>query len=254
MTARHESFEVGDRPRVELANTSGDIAVVAGDAHQVEVALDSSGDKDSIEQIGDTVVVRPERGFMKRMFSSDMVVRVPHGTEIEAKNASGDVSIEVTAASLEVATASGDLRARTIDGPVQIKVASGDVTIDHVGGSLSVVSASGDLRIRSVDGDLDVKTASGNASIGRAGGSVSLHSASGDTKVERLEGGDVHARTLSGDVVIGVPPRRRIELDMQSMSGDLRNRLPAGDGSPPEATVRLKATSVSGDVTIQPAK
>ncbi len=253
MTDRHEQFDVGDHPRIEVSNTSGQIAVVAGDPGRIDVTIDGSGDKYTIENYGNTVVVRPERGFLKRIFSSDIVVRVPAGTDIEAKNASGDVSIDVDAGDVEVVTASGDIRARVVAGAARLKVASGDVGLDHVNGSLDVISASGEVRVVRVDGDLAIKSASGDASVATVGGSVSLSSASGDLKVGRLDGADVQIRTLSGDVVVGIPPRRRVELDMQSMSGDLRNRLPEGDGSPPEATVRIQASSVSGDVTIQGA-
>ncbi len=253
MTDRREQFDVGDRPRLEVSNTSGHIAVVAGDPGRIDVAIEGSGDKYTIEHYGSTVVIRPERGLLKRIFSSDIVARVPEGTDIEAKNASGDVSIDVDAGDVDVVTASGDIRVRTVAGTARLKVASGDIGLDHVAGSLDVVSASGDVRAVRVDGDVAVKSASGDASVATIGGSVSLSSASGHLKVGRLEGEDIQIRTLSGDVVVGIPPRRRIELDMQSMSGDLRNRLPEGDGSPPEATVRIKASSVSGDVTIQGA-
>ena len=253
MTDRREQYDVGDRPRLEVSNTSGDIAVIAGDPGRIDVAIEGAGDKYTIEHYGNTVVIRPERGFLKRIFSSDIVVRVPAGTDIEAKNASGDVSIDVDTGDVDVVTASGDIRARVVAGTARLKVASGDIGLDHVAGSLDVISASGDVRVGRVDGDLAVKSASGDASVATVGGSVSLSSASGDLKVGRLDGEDVQIRTLSGDVVVGIPARRRIDLDLQSMSGDLRNRLPEGDGSPPEATIRIKASSVSGDVTIQGA-
>ena len=253
MTDRRERFDVGDRPRVEVSNTSGQITVVAGDPGVVDVAIEGSGDKYTVEQYGSTVVIRPEGGFLKRIFSADIVVRVPAGADIEAKNASGDVSIDVDAGELGVATASGDIRVRAVAGAARLKVASGDISLDHVAGSLDVISASGDVRVVKVDGDVAIKSASGDASVATIGGNVSLSSASGDLKVGRFNGEDVRIRTLSGDVVVGIPPRRRIELDMQSMSGDLRNRLPEGDGSPPEANLHIKVSSVSGDVTIQGA-
>jgi DUF4097 and DUF4098 domain-containing protein YvlB len=253
MTDRRERFDVGDRPRIEVSNTSGHIAIVAGDPGVIDVAIDGSGDNYTVEQYGSTVVVRPEGSFLKRIFSADIVVRVPGGTDVEARNASGDVSIDVDAGELDVATASGDIRVRAAAGTARLKVASGDISLDHVAGSLDVISASGDVRVVRVDGDVAIKSASGDASVATVGGNVSLSSASGTLRVGRLEGEDVQIRTLSGDVVIGIPPRRRIELDMQSMSGDLRNRLPEGDGSLPEASVSIKASSVSGDVTIQGA-
>lgn len=253
MTTRSEKFIVGDHPRLEVTNTARAIVVVAGEDGVIAVTLEHNADNYTVEQIGDTVIVRPEKGFLKRMFSSDIVVAVPSGTDIEASNASGDVAIEVTAADLEIATASGDVRTRRIDGSARIKVASGDVVVDEIAGALNVIAASGDLRVQSVDGDLVVKTASGDINVGRVGGTASINSASGDLRIGRLDGGEVRAHTLSGDVVVGIPPRRRIELDMQSVSGSLRNKLPEGDGSPPEASVHVRAISVSGNVTLRGA-
>lgn len=251
MSTRIEQFTVGDHPRVEVTNTSGQIAVVPGVTGSIEVAIDANGENYAIEQLGDTVSVRPVRGFLKRIFSSDILIRVPEGTVVEARNASGDIAIEASTAGLDAVTASGDIRARPVAGAVRIKTASGDISVERVTGSLDVVTASGDTRTGSVDGHLTVKSASGDVTIGRCGGNVVVNSASGGVRINRLDGVDVEVRTLSGDVVVGIPPRRRIELDMQSMSGELRNRLPEGDGSPPEATVRIRAASISGDVTME---
>ena len=212
MTDRRERFDVGDRPRIEVSNTAGQITIVAGAPGVIDVAIEGPGDKYTIEHYGNTVVVRPEGGFLKRIFSADIVVQVPTGTDIEAKNASGDVSIDVDAGELDVATASGDIRVRAVAGTARLKVASGDISLDHVAGSLDVISASGDVRATGVGGDVAVKSASGDVSVATVGGSLSSSSASGDLKIGRLDGGDAEIRTLSGDVVIGIPPRRRIEL------------------------------------------
>ena len=254
MTHRHETFEVGDRPRLDVANTTGRIAVVPGDPGSVEVTITGAADKFTVELAGDTVTVRPARRLVGRVSSSDVTVRVPAGTDISAHNASGEVLVEADASRLDVATASGDVRAGMVTGSARIKVASGNVFLDSVDGSLTVASASGDIRVGSVDGDTEVQSASGDVRVRHAGGRVTMNSASGDLRIGTLRGTDLNVRTLSGDVTVGIPGRRTVELDMQSMSGELRNRLPEGDGSPPEATVRIVAKSVSGDVTMQGAE
>lgn len=254
MSDRHESYEVGDRPRLEVTNTSGRISVVPGATGTIEVMISGDGDRYVVEQIGDTVTVRPLRGSLRGMVSSDVTARVPPGTEVDAKNASGDVVIEVRASRLEVATASGDLRGGEVTGPARIKVASGNVQLDSVDGSLNIASASGDIRVGTVAADLTIQSASGDARVRCAEGRVTMNSASGELRLGRMEGSELNIRTLSGDVIVGIPARRTVELDMQSMSGELRNRLPEGDGSPPEATVRIVAKSVSGDLIMQGAE
>jgi DUF4097 and DUF4098 domain-containing protein YvlB len=56
---------------------------------------------------------------------------------------------------------------------------------------------------------------------------------------------------VSGDVRLGIPPRRTLDVEVQTLSGDVRNRLPTGDGSPPEKRVTLTVKTLSGDITLQ---
>ena len=57
-------------------------------------------------------------------------------------------------------------------------------------------------------------------------------------------------KTLSGNLKIGIPPRRRVDFDVQSLSGEMRSDLPPGDGSPPERTIEIKVKTISGDVLL----
>lgn len=248
MTQRQEHFEVGTRPKLVVRNAYKEIEIVSGDDHRIDVTIDKRGYAYDVEQLdADSVAIRPCRG---RLRGGNIRVRVPDGTRIVATNASGDIVVEATVATLEATVASGRLRAADVAGSVQITTGSGDVGIAHVGGVLSVVSASGDVHIEHAAGDVRVKTASGDVSIERADADASLRSSSGDLSVGQAEGGDVEMTTTSGDIAVGVPPRRRVELDMHSRSGRLRNDLAAGDGSPPEATIHLSASSQSGDITV----
>jgi len=251
MSDRHEQFSVGGRPRVEVTTTSGDITIREGVAGAIEVRLEGSSEQIEIEQVGDTVIIgSPRRGFLRRMLSSDVRVTAPSGTDVQAHSGSGDINVDLSVAHLEAAVASGDIRALRIEGNATIKAASGDVSLEHVAGRLELSTASGDARVGSVDGDLSSNTASGDLEIDYAGGSAALRTASGNLTIRRFDGEELSAKTLSGNLKVGIPPRRRIDVDVQSLSGKLRNRLPEGDGSPPEAEIVLRANSVSGDVTL----
>ena len=243
---------MGDNPRVELSTFSGDIVVSAGEAGVIRVTLDGSPDRFVVEQRGNTVVAEPEGG--RRIGgSTDITVEVPSGTAARLKCTSGDILVQPAVAKLEAGVASGDVRAIHVTGDATVKTASGDTTVERVDGSLSVATASGRAAIGLVGGDLYMTAASGDAVIDSVSGTARVRTASGDVRIRSFDGPDLIAKTISGDVTVGLPSRRRIDLDLQSLSGSLRNRLPKGDGSPPEKSITLRVKSVSGDLTLRGA-
>lgn len=253
MSKHEQQFSVGGSPRVELATFSGDIYVTESEAGSIHLTVNGTPDRFIIEQRGDTIVVEPEPGRRVGR-STDVTAAVPRGTSARLKCTSGDILVQVPVSRLDVGVASGDVRVGTVSGDASVKTASGDVSIDRVDGTLEIASASGDSRIGKVGLELSMTTASGDAIVESVDGAVRLRTASGDVKIRSFDGPDLTAKTLSGDVTVGIARRRRIDLDLQSLSGSLRNRLPEGDGSPPEKTIRLRAKSVSGDLTLIGAK
>jgi hypothetical protein len=67
--------------------------------------------------------------------------------------------------------------------------------------------------------------------------------------VERVTGGTVAVKTVSGDVSVGVAPGLRVWLDLSSVSGRMESHLVEDDregaGGPAQLTVSLR--TVSGD-------
>src|SRR5262249_31155898 len=80
---------------------------------------------------------------------------------VEVKTASGDVAVE-TAARLTVDAASGDVRARVVEGAAELRTASGDVSLGHAHGMLSANLVSGDLLVDDASAGLSVTTVSGD--------------------------------------------------------------------------------------------
>jgi DUF4097 and DUF4098 domain-containing protein YvlB len=245
-----KQFDVGDVVRVDVATTSGDITVVPGEPGRVEVELSGSPDGYVVELVGDTVTVQPEKGRRRRFSSTDVVIRAPAGATVVAHCTSGDINVTVPVDDLDLSVASGDIRVREVLGNVKVKSASGDISIDSVEGQTAVTTASGSVKLGRAGSDTVVTTASGDALIDLLEGTAKFQTASGDLHVRRLTGDGLSVKSLSGDVKVGIPPRRRIDFDVQSLSGDLRNELPPGDGSPPEKLVNLRVKSVSGNVTL----
>ena len=255
MSERVERFAVEGTPSLAVRAASGDVRVVDGSAGEVVVRLrgrDHIVESFLIEQHGNTITIEPERG---RSVSGPVgiVVEVGEPAVLRVRIASGDVTAETELAELGVDTASGDVRAGRIRDGAQAKSASGDLQFGEIGGGLSVASASGDVVAAAVGRNLEAKVASGDIRIGRIGGDVDVKSAAGDLDIESFEGGDLSAKTLSGNVTVGVVSGRRFSVSFNSLSGHIRTDFPVTDGGGGGAPSRLNVKTMSGNIRIRPA-
>ena len=153
---------------------------------------------------------------------------------MELKTASGDIAVEHVTA-LRVQSASGDVRAATVDGEARLQTVSGDVRLGTVTGPVSATLVSGDFSIDDAHTDLSAKTVSGDQRIGA------------------IREGQINVQSVSGDVRIGVRPGTRLRIDANSTSGDVSSELDVKD-TPSEGSsgseARLAAKTVSGDIEI----
>lgn len=251
MSERTERFEVTGTPRLSVRLPAGEVRVVAGPPGEVVVRA-RGGESDLsrmvIEARGDTITLEPDKVGWHRWASLDVEIAVGAPPEIRARLASGGLLVRTAAAELDAASASGSVEAGEVAGRLTVRLASGDL-VAGVADSLDVVSASGDVRVARVSGDAGVKTASGDVTLGTVAGDLTARTASGDVTVSRLEGSHLDAKTVSGDVRVGVPAGRRYSISLQSLSGDVRTDFPiAGEGG--GAPGRLQVATVSGDIRI----
>ncbi len=254
---RKETFEVGGNPKVELKNLpSGHASFLPGEDGKVEVEVSGYNvDEFEIEGFGDRVSLQAPKRLASRWDSFEVTVRMPAGAELAANVASADVDIEVDLAKLGFNSASGDLNVRNVEGDTDVNTASGDARLDRVGGKLGFNTASGDVRVREVGGDLGVSTASGDLRVESALSNLKFQSASGDLEVGSFGGESLNCQTQSGDARISIPPSRTLEVDLNTLTGDIHNELEAGEGGEESgggngATSRLRVKTISGDITL----
>lgn len=251
-------FEVADNPVVEVTTYTGDVGIDLGEAGSVVVDCDTDDRGYDVTQVGSRITIEPRPGRRFRRFGGgDINLTVPDGTDLVIKTTSGDIRAGHAPRGsgpgrVDVSTASGDVRLDTVGADLRVKTASGDIYVDRVAASLVVATASGDVRVDHVGGDCEVTTASGDAHVQFVGGSVGFRSASGDVNIARLDGPSLRGKLLSGDVRIGIPARREIQLDLDSLAGELHNDL-TSSGLEPEARLRLDISVVSGDVFLYDA-
>ncbi|MGH3144738.1 MAG: DUF4097 family beta strand repeat-containing protein [Rubrobacter sp.] len=247
--ARRETFEVGGRTRIELNLPSGEAVFVPGEQGKVEVQVEGyHAEVFLIEQVGGRIVLRTPGRLSSRWDSFDVSVRMPEGADLEVKAASADVGVELALGSLSADLASGDLRAQKIEGSATVETASGDVELGEVGGRLEVGTASGDVRLGEGRNRTAVSTASGEARLGSVLGALVVTTQSGGIEVEHYAGDDLECNSTSGDVRVGLPPGRDLDVDLNTVSGEIRSDFSpeGGDG----ATARLNVKTISGDISL----
>jgi DUF4097 and DUF4098 domain-containing protein YvlB len=253
---RRESFTVTGPLVFDVATSSGDIEIVASDAGKVVVEL-RGGPADSyvVELHGSDLNVHPPtRSSGKRRYASTHVrVFVPDGAGGRLRTSSGDIQVAPSLNALTLATASGDCRVHgSVAADVAAKTASGDVRLGNVGGSLVATTASGGIVVDEVGADFRLDSASGDARVSAVAGSVEAKMVSGDLTVGSAAGASVRVRSLSGDVRLGIPPGRTVDLDMQTVSGSLINRIEkCGEISASRRSLAISMKSVSGSLRLE---
>jgi len=227
-----------------------------GPAGRVTVQVDTKHPDDwLVTQNGDSIIVRDEpSGWRRRNGSARVRVTVPDGAGAAITTASGDVTVLVATGRTSISTASGDVRVG-VAASLAVKTASGDITVDRVAGDVSLKSASGDLSAAAVGGELESSTASGDVRVETVTGDARISTASGDVRIARFEGAAFVVNTVSGDISVGIPSGRSVDLDVKTLSGDviLPDRRSGGSTAAPTGRVAIRVKSVSGDFRLQRA-
>jgi hypothetical protein len=186
----------------------------------------------------------------------DITVRVPMRSTADLGAASASITTRGVLGQVDAKTASGALSIEQVEGDCHAHTASGRVDLGAIGGAATLKSASGDLRVARVGGRCNARTASGAVDVGWAGDLVSASSASGDVTVRDATRGEVVCKSTSGDVAVGVRKGTLVWLDLSTVSGrttcSLRDEAAPARGTG-EEVLTVKATTVSGDITIAPS-
>jgi hypothetical protein len=159
--------------------------------------------------------------------------RIPHSSRAVLQTTSADGHVSGRLAELEARTMSGDLAVLAdIERDATIKTVSGDVRFQSA-----------------VGGDLQVQTVSGDLYAVRVNGSLTVKSVSGDIRVDAIREGKATLQSVSGDITLGVERGTNVDVDANSVSGDLASDFEIGDGEgiEPGPVLVIRGKTVSGD-------
>jgi len=208
--------------RFELTSVSGSVKIQTWGRPQIRVVAETDGARVDIDASGGGVSVRtiPRRGEG----DVDFTITVPTNTPLEVHAISADIDVNAVCGEATLGSISGGVTLRCANGDVQVESVSGDVQASDVRGHLEINSTSGDVDVRGARGD------------------VSARSVSGDVSLDHVDGQDVRAETVSGDVGFAGPIHDGGRYGFHSHSGDLTVR-PEGDFN-----AQVSVSTFSGDM------
>jgi lia operon protein LiaG len=162
------------------------------------------------------------------------------GGGLEAR---ADLRIAVPAGQrVAVYLAVGQAFVSNVSGDLRVDVAAASVTADHTKGSLVIDAGSGDVRVSDAEGEVRLDTGSGNVIVnGVRGNGLSLGTGSGNVTIDRIAADILKVDTGSGDVTASAIRSRDVSLD--TGSGGVRLELLTDVES-------LAVDTGSGDVTM----
>jgi Toastrack DUF4097 len=267
----HE-FDTPGKTRIRVKNASGLIEVDPSETGRTTVELEALRDDDTthdaiaratVEVNGNEVTVEigvGGKGFgvgpawitFGRTPQVRIRIRCPEDTDLECATASADVATSGRLGNVELKTASGDIVVEHVSG-LRVQSASGDVRAATIDGEARLQTVSGDVRLGTVTGQVSATLVSGEFAIDDAQRDLSAKTVSGDQRIGAIREGQISVQSVSGDVRIGVRPGTRLRIDANSTSGDVSSELDVKD-TPSEGSsgreARLAAKTVSGDIEI----
>jgi len=227
-------FHTPEPIELEVKIPAGDIVIETVDGEESTVVVEGSeklAENTFVELRGNRLVVE-FRGPKSLGFSIEIGgwrigneklnvhARIPHFSRLIVNTVSGDTNVTGRIASIDAKTMSGDLAVfAEVDGDAAVKTVSGDVRFQ--------------------------------ASIGR---DLQAQTVSGDVRIESVREGRATLQSVSGDIFVAVERGTSLDVDANSVSGDLDSEVALGgelegiEGDGPTLVVRGK--TVSGDFRI----
>lgn len=167
------------------------------------------------------------------LHSSTGDLQVEEASRLEAKAATGSVTVDRVAGPAEVSTANGAIRIGVLEDTATLESANGSITVDRTAGALQV------------------KSANSSITIGRSLAGITARTAWGRVRIDEVVRGTVHLQTGHGDVSIGIAEGTAAWLDLHSKSGVVRSDLDAADGPETSDTLaEIRVHTDRGDIDI----
>ena len=280
-----QTFDTNDPIDLAIELSHGAVHIIASDRADAVVSVNprEADRADDVEAAAKTVVeltngtlwirqrkpggiAAPVIGWKGRG-AVEVTVELPERSSLRADTGVADFRLDGRLGDVEIKTGVGDVRLDRTAG-LRVRTGVGNVDIEETSGNADIV-ASGELAVGAIAGDADIKNLNGTTWIGTVSGDVKLKSANGDVTIDDA-GRDVTAKTANGSIRLGRVARGVVSIETGSGArevgieegtaawieattkfGRLQNLLtPAENPDPSAETVRVRARTSFGDITI----
>ena len=256
-----ESFSPDEVQRIDLGWIAGSVKFESGNGKQIELTESAARELKDGEKLrwkleNGTLSLRYCANGQRNVPEKDLTLTVPSDWTaewIDAGATSGDVALRglKAAGKLEVGATSGDLRVENCACErLEAGATSGSVTLlGCVCRKLEVTTTSGEIAVRCEAGEMSLGATSGNIRCEEVPAlcEVECSTTSGTVRLSLQDAQNhqhIQIDTTSGDVYLDVPGA--MDLDYDTVSGDLRGSLTQDEGLCP----RVEVGSTSGDLIL----
>lgn len=212
--------------RLSVSNLSGEITIRAWDRQQVRVVAEYDRARVEVDQGPGRIGVRS----VNRRGTEDVefTITVPTGTPVEINGTSTDVTMIGVCGEATVNTVSGDVDVQCV-GEATIMSVSGDVTVTDARAGLEAGSTSGEVVVHGARGDVTAHSVSGDVELAQVDGvNVSAETVSGEISYAGriLDNGRYRFEAHSGDVTVRVAGNLNALISVGTFSGDFESDFP----------------------------
>jgi hypothetical protein len=266
---------------LDLSYICANIQVVAADRDDSTVDIQpvdpkSKADQRIVEQTrveyadGRLTVRAPKLGTLfGRNGAIDVLLALPLRSQLNVDTGVGEVRCVGQLGECRLKTGLGAIRVDRAAG-ARLRSGSGDITVEQVDGAADIVASSGAINVGRVDGPATVKNSNGESWIGEVTGEAKLNGANGSIAVDRalsditaktangrvrvgeVSRGAVALETATGSVEVGIREGTAAWLDLNTVSGRIRNELSTAAGpDSSDGTVEVRARTYVGDIVVR---
>jgi DUF4097 and DUF4098 domain-containing protein YvlB len=240
-TAAQEKIEkrlpASNNGSVEISNVSGSVQVTGWD--KAEIAVTGTLGR-NVERLDFNVegrrakieVVLPENAHSTG--DTDLRISLPRGSRIEVTTVSADVDVD------------------EVEGELELQTVSGMVTVGGQPAGTSLQTVSGDIKVTGGATRTQAETVSGTIDVQGGRGSIKVQTVSGDATVRADQVDHFEFDSVSGKLIGEVAPTADGTFDLNSQSGDIELRLPAGTNA--DVSVTTFSGRIDSDFGGEPQK